>query len=187
LVVNAQPGYYPVRPVSDLLLWLHPTLGTITDSTNLSDGMHTIQMEFVNAAGALIETSNLVTIRVDNRPCAGALGAPTLNGKAIDPNCGLLHYTGLTAASVDMPVTATHPAGFATYSFEVVKGVNGIIAIGGPVPAASPVTSAASTLLGSCTVAALGEYLYVAASANNGWSRQSQYDTSAAVAFVLAP
>ena len=31
------------------------------------------------------------------------------------------------------------------------------------------------------------EYLYVAATTTNGWSRQSQYDASAAVAFVLAP
>jgi hypothetical protein len=88
---------------------------------------------------------------------------------------------------VTMPLTATHPNGFATYSFEVVKGVNQIIGLGGPVPAASPVTSPASTLLGNCTIAAFGEYLYVAAMANNGWSRQSQYDASAAIAFVLAP
>jgi hypothetical protein len=186
-VVNAQPGYYPVRPVSDLLMWLHPALGTLTDSTNLSNGLHTISIEFVNAAGALIETSNAVTIHVDNNHCVAALATPTLNNLAADPNCGLLHYTGVTALPVDMQLTATHPTGFATYSFQVVKGVNGIIGVGGPVPAASPVTSPAATLLGTCTIAAFGEYLYVAATTNNGWSRQSQYDASAALAFVLAP
>ena len=41
--------------------------------------------------------------------------------------------------------------------------------------------------MGPCTVAGFAEYLYVAATANNGWGRQSQYDASAAVAFVLAP
>jgi hypothetical protein len=187
LVINGQSGYYPVRPVSDLLLWLHPALGTLTDSTNLSNGVHTIGVEFITASGTLIETSNSVTIYVDNQQCVAALATPTLNGNAADPNCGLLHYTGLTALPVDMLLTATHPAGFATYSFQVVKGVNGIIGVGGPVPAASPVTSPAATLLGTCTIAAFGEYLYVAASANNGWSRQSQYDASAAIAFVLAP
>jgi len=43
-----------------------------------------------------------------------------------------------------------------------------------------------ATLLGTCTVAGFAEYLYVAATINNGWGRQSQYDASAAFAFVLA-
>ncbi len=187
LVVNSQPGYYPVRPVSDLLLWLHPALGTLTDSTNLSNGLRTIYAEFIDSAGNPIETSNSVTIHVDNSQCVAALATPTLSGNAADPNCGLLHYTGVTSMPVSMPLTATQPNGFATYSFEVVKGVNEIIGVGGAVPGTSPVSSPASTLLGSCTIAAFGEYLYVAATANNGWSRQSQYDASAAIAFVLAP
>ena len=126
LVINSQPGYFPVRPVSDLLLWLHPALGILTDSTNLSNGLHTISVEFAQASGALVEVSNLVTIRVDNNQCVGSLAAPTLNGNAADPGCGLLHYTGQTSLPVDMPLTASHPNGFATFSFEVVKGVNGI-------------------------------------------------------------
>ncbi len=186
-VISGQSGYYPVRPVSDLLLWLHPALGTLTDSTNLSNAVHTIDVEFITASGTLIETSNSVTICVNNQQCVAALSTPTLNGNAADPSCGLLHYTGFTAMPVNMPLTATHPAGFATYSFEVVKGVNEIIGVGGNVPAASPVSNPASVLLGSCNIAGFGEYLYVAASANNGWSRQSQYDASAAIAFVLAP
>jgi hypothetical protein len=187
LVINSQPGYYPVRTVSDLLLWLHPALGTLTDSTNLSNGLHTIQAEFIGSAGNLIETSNSMLIHVDNSQCVAALATPTLNGNAADPNCGLLHYTGVTSMPVKMPITATQPNGFATYSFEVVKGVNEIIGNGGIVPAISPISEPASALLGSCTIAAFGEYLYVAAMANNGWSRQSQYDASAAIAFVLAP
>jgi hypothetical protein len=187
LVVNGQPGYYPVRPVADLLLWLHPALGTLTDSTNLSNGLHTIEAEFINSAGALLETSNAVTIHVDNNQCAASLATPTLNGQAADPVCGLLRYTGANALPVTMPLVGTHPNGFATYSFQVVKGVNQVIGVGGPVPAISPVTSPASSMLGSCTIAGFGEYLYVAASANNGWSRQSQYDASSALAFVLAP
>jgi len=187
LVVNGQPGYYPVRPVSELLLWLHPALGTLTDSANLSDGLHTIDAEFIDSTGHLIETSNAVTIHVDNSQCNAALFTPTLNGKSADPNCGLLRYTGANSMPVNMAITGTHPSGFATYSFQVVKGVNQVLGVGGPVPALSPVTSPASTLLGSCTIAGFGEYLYVAATANNGWSRQSQYDASSALAFVLAP
>jgi hypothetical protein len=187
LVINSQPGYYPVRQISDLLLWLHPALGILTDSTNLANGLHTIEAEFINSNGQLIETSDAVTIHVDNSHCSAALATPTLDGHAADPGCGLLHYTNANSLPVSMPLTASHPNGFGTYSFQVVKGVNQIIGVGGPVPALSPVTSPASTMLGSCTIAGFGEYLYVAATANNGWSRQSQYDASSAIAFVLAP
>jgi hypothetical protein len=149
--------------------------------------LHTIEAEFINSAGQTIETSDAVTIHVDNSQCTAGLATPTLDGHAADPGCGLLHYTNANSMPVSMPLTASHPNGFATYSFQVVKGVNQIIGVGGPVPALSPVTSPASTMLGSCTIAGFGEYLYVAATANNGWSRQSQYDASSAVAFVLAP
>lgn len=40
--------------------------------------------------------------------------------------------------------------------------------------------------MGKCDVASFGEWLYVA-TATNGWWRQSQYDASAAIAFVLVP
>jgi hypothetical protein len=153
----------------------------------LSNSLHTIEVEFIGSTGHLIETSNAVTIHVDNNQCAASLTTPTLNGQTADPICGLLRYTGANALPVTMPLVGTHPNGFATYSFQVVKGVNQVIGVGGPVPAISPVTNPASTMLGSCTIAGFGEYLYVAASANNGWSRQSQYDASSALAFVLAP
>ena len=41
--------------------------------------------------------------------------------------------------------------------------------------------------MGACNVGGFAEYVYVAATMNNGWGRQSQYDASAAIAFVLAP
>jgi hypothetical protein len=42
-----------------------------------------------------------------------------------------------------------------------------------------------SHLLDVCTVAGFSESLYVATTIINGWARQSQYDASAAIAFVL--
>ena len=53
--------------------------------------------------------------------------------------------------------------------------------------AVSPMADTVAHLPGTCNVAGFGEWLYVWATANNGWSRQSQYDASAAVAFVLSP
>jgi hypothetical protein len=94
---------------------------------------------------------------------------------------------------VIMAFTATHPSNFATFSFELVKGVNPVTLpavppTSGPVSAAvSPFTDTVAHLMGSCNVAGFAEYLYVAATINSGWSRQSQYDASALIAFVLAP
>ena len=58
----------------------------------------------------------------------------------------------------------------------------------GPVSAAvSPITETIPSCMGKCDIAGFGEWVYVSASAINGWWRQSQYDASSAVAFVLAP
>jgi hypothetical protein len=193
VVFSSQPGvyYYPVRPAGTLFDWLNPALGSLMDSTNLSNGLHTIVLNFVNAAGTRVETSTPLTIRVDNNPCVAALGAPGIGSTVANP-CGLLVYTS-TANVVTIGLTATQPNNFATYSFGLIRGLPGVAAIpalSGPVPAPSPVTGSVSTLLGTCAaspgIAAFAENLYVAATANNGWARQSQYDASDTQAFVLA-
>lgn len=191
--VAGQPGYYPVRPLSELFLWMNPSLGALLDSTVLSNGPHTIVLEFVNGAGTLLETSTPLSIRVDNNRCTATITTPTLHGASADPTCGLLHYGTKNADLVTMPFTASHPNGFATFSFELIKGVNAVALpavppTSGPVSAAiSPITDSVTGLMGSCDVAGFAELVYVAATANNGWGRQSQYDASAAIAFVLAP
>ena len=186
--VNNQPGYYPVHPFGELFLWMNPSLGSIMDSTDLSNALHTIIVEFVDGGGLPKETSTPLTILVDNQRCVAALGTPTLKGSGAN-QCGVLKYTAKNNDLVIMPYVASHPKGFGTFEFELIKGVSlAIPVISGPVSAAaSPVTATVATLLGSCDVAGYAELLYVWATANSGWSRQSQYDASAAIAFVLAP
>ena len=200
MVVGGHPGYYPVRALSDIFLWLNPSLGDLLDSTNLSNGLHTIQLDFVNGAGTLIETSTALTVRVDNNPCTATLGAPNVGGTVFaDPVCGVLKYGSPSASPVDMPFTASHPNGFATFSFSLTKGANAVSLPASP-PTSGPVSSAVSPIYDTvnallanptpnppCTTAAFAEYLYVAATANNGWGRQSQYDRSATFAFALTP
>ncbi|MEJ8825730.1 hypothetical protein WKW80_27490 [Variovorax humicola] len=186
--VGGNPTFYPVHPIAELFLWMNPSLGMLTNSTNLSNGLHTITVEFTTSAGAVIETSTPLTIMVNNQSCSAALSAPTINSVGADTVCGLLHYGVKTNPNpVTMALSATHPANYATYSFSLIKGVNQLLSVGGPVPApAAPVTIAVATALGTCDVAGFAEYLYVATTINNGWGRQSQYDASAAFAFVLA-
>jgi hypothetical protein len=186
--VAGNPDYYPVHPVSELFLWMNPSLGLLMNSTNLSNGLHTIVLEFTNASGAVIETSTPLTIMVNNQPCVATLAAPTLAAVPADTVCGVLKYGTNTVANVSLGYAASQPANYATYSLSVIKGINTVLTTGGSVPSpAAPLTSTVATLLGTCTVAGFAEYLYVAATINNGWSRQSQYDASAAFAFVLAP
>lgn len=192
--VAGQPGFYPVRALADLFLWMNPSLGGFLPSTGLPDGLNTIYIEFVTGTGGFLEWATPLTILVDNNPCTATISVPTLHGLSADPNCGLLHYGIKDTSPVIMPFTANQPNGFATFSFSLTKGVNPVtlppLPEGGPVssaPGDSPVEESVADLLGTCTIAAFAEEVYVAASANNGWGRQSQYDASALIAFVLAP
>lgn len=187
----AGPGHYPVRTPDDLFLWLSPALGSRMNSVGLPNSMHGIQIEFVNAAGTLVETSNAVNILVNNQSCTATLQVPTLGGVGADPECGVLKYAKNASGpigSVVMPFHVSHPANFANYSFTVYKGVNVRFSGGGPVAGApSSLTDTTAHLLGTCQIAGYAEYLYVAATMIDGEVRQSQYDASAALAFVLAP
>jgi hypothetical protein len=192
--IGGNPGYYPVRPISQLFLWYNPSLGDLLDSTNLSNGNHTITVEFSNSGGTVLETSTPLTIRVDNNRCGATIAAPVLSGAPTVDACGLLHYGVNSASPVSLAFTATHPKGFATFAWELIKGATQVTGPPPPPPTSGPISMVVSPislplnyLLGSCTIAAFAEYVYVFATANNGWSRQSQYDASAIIAFVLAP
>jgi hypothetical protein len=194
--VGLTSGLYPVHALSELFLWLSPALGLQLDTVGLANVMHTIQVDFFNAAGGFMFSSSSLAILVNNQSCVATIGLPTLGGVAADPTCGTLRYTSPAsmAGDVTMPFTASHPAGFATYSFTLIKGVNALTppSQGGEVAVApTHVTASVATLLGPCVaqpgVAGFAEYVYVAAKAINGETRQSQYDASAAIAFVLAP
>jgi hypothetical protein len=192
--VAGQPGFFPTRALADLFQWMNPSLAGFITSTALPNGLNTIWIEFVDGAGNFLEWSTPLTILVDNDACTATLSPPILHGVGATPDCGLLHYGVKDNSPVTMAFTASHPNNFASFSFNVVKGVNAVtlppLPVSGPVSAApglSPVAEAVSDLLGTCTIAGFAEQVYVAATANNGWGRQSQYDAQALIAFVLAP
>jgi hypothetical protein len=142
------------------------------------------------AAGAIVGGAFVLPLHVDNNPCEASIGAPTLNGSAASDNCGVMRY-GATDAQVRMPYRAAHRNGFARHSFNVIRGVSTP-----PVVSVSdqPVTGGdfeqmrtVQQLKGTCTIAAFSENLHVAATATDGWGRQSGLDASAVRAFTLAP
>lgn len=188
LPATGEPGYYPVR--SPEALWFNSNLGTLLNTVGLSHALHTIRLRFVDDFGN--ETGNMsLKVLTNNQPCVATLTPPILSdGTATDPHCGTLKYGVDKTRDVRMAYTASHPNGYATYSFSLLKGVNQLTppSISGPVSGVmSPVSATIDSLLGSCTVAGFSEYLYVAATATTGWGSCSQYDASAAIAFVLTP
>jgi len=187
-------GYFPIRSPSELFLWLSPALCLQLNTVGLSNSSHIITIRFVDATGSVLRDSASISIMVNNQSCVATIGLPTLGGVEADPNCGTLRYTPGSPGTVVMPFTASHPAGYASYSFSLVKGVNTLTppSMGGNVTSAPNQTTASVTdLLGTCIaspgVAGFAEHVYVAANIINGESRQSQYDASATIAFVLAP
>ena len=200
-LVNLQPGFYPVRTAP--FQYLNPSLGSLIDSTTLSNGMHTIQVEFVRPnplpfipVPIVVAVSAAVLFRVDNNPCKAVLGAPKVGANVADA-CGILRYVN-PGDVVTLQFTATQANNFADYSYSLIRGHNNppapVVsgATSGQVSAATnpgTLTGTVTGLLGPCVtggMAAFAESLYVAARANNGWSRQSQYDDSDLLAFVLS-
>jgi DNA-binding beta-propeller fold protein YncE len=189
---------YPVRSLADLVLYFNSDLGGMVPTTGYPDGLHTIEVRFYNAVGGALPVGppngGPHTIAFDNSPCFASLISITSNGQSAGAECGILDYTALTD-NVVMTYSATQAHNSATYSFRVLRGANEIVSLdqGGPVGA--PVyteTATVATLLGACAapagpgMAGFLEELYVATRAINGEGRLSQYDASAARAFMLA-
>jgi hypothetical protein len=192
--VGPSAGCYPVHPLSELSLWDITMLGDMLDSTVLTNGVHTLQLVFLNSAGNPIPglVSTPLIIRVNNQSCVATIADPVLETAppVSADTCGVLHYGTNTTASVAVGFTASQPAGFGDYSTEMVRGATAL-SFTPPLPSGtvgsltSTFRATVSQLLGSCPTAGFAAEIYVAATMTNGFGRQSQYDASALIAFVL--
>lgn len=185
VTVGALNNCFPVHPISDLFLWMNPSLGMLTPSTDLANGLHTIRVDFINAVGTLLASSTPLVIMINNQSCIGALAAPMLGTTAADA-CGVIHVG--SGGTLSIGFTASHPEDYGNWSISVIKGATGVLSQTGPLPpAVTGISATSAALLAGCPMAGFAAYLYVSATIQNGWGRQSQYDASDAVAFVLAP
>lgn len=182
-------GFYPIHNAS--YVYYNTDLGCLLNSTSLSNALHSLTVQFFNAAHVQVSSMGNALL-INNENCVASMDIPTLDNIAANPNCGYLKYTS-TNGQVKLHWTASHPKGFATYSFGVVKGANSLFGISGPLVA--PATSftydyikTVAEMLQNCPgVAAFYEALSVYSTVINGVGRQSQYDAYASVAFCLAP
>src|SRR5262249_50152510 len=60
--VAGQPGYYPVRALSDLFLWMNPSLGDLLSTAGLSNGLHTISGVLVSSSSPAPLTNSPVIV-----------------------------------------------------------------------------------------------------------------------------
>jgi hypothetical protein len=155
----------------------------------------TIQTADAAALGLVDAARNcmVVTVRVDNNPCAAAIDAPLVGTSAAADQCGVMTYTARSQL-VTAPFLALQRNGFADWSFSIQRGAvsppelsrSGQAAASAATMPAAP-TETVGNLLDSCTLAGFTEVLYVRHRATDGWSEQTGLDRSAVRAFVLAP
>lgn len=186
-------GFYKVHNPSKV--YYNSDLGCLLDSTNLPHGTHTLTVQFFNAAKVQIGSATGTNVlRINNQSCKAVLDLPTLDGNRADPNCGYLKYS-LTSSAVKINWAASHPEGYYTWAFGIIKGANHYYSEPQPSPWPTPMPHVTSktfsqtvaTMLGTCPgVAAFADSLGVYATMINGIGRQSQYDAYAGMAFCLA-
>ncbi len=188
-------GLYQVQNPS--LHYYHSQLGCLLDSTNLTNGLYTITINFFDAAKAPMLASVSHTIFIDNNSCIATLEMPNIAGHYADPDCGYLKYVNLTDV-VTINYTASEPLGYGSYSFWVIRGAGNSLSpnpnVSGPIAPGTIINGHSSTQVGNmfgplCNVkgiAAFGVGLYVYSGVINGVGRQSQYDASRYYAFCLA-
>jgi hypothetical protein len=137
----------------------------------------------IDAAGNLI-----FKVLIDNNPTTATFpGLPVHIGASHADDCGMLHY-GSGADVVTIDYVATHPNNFIWWNLGVTRGSHGqVAATSGQVNSLNPdhFNNSASALVGNCVQAAFAVNLDTHARATDGYSRQSQYDRSATIAFAL--
>ncbi|CEG11451.1 conserved hypothetical protein [groundwater metagenome] len=182
--VGSVDGCYEIHNPVDV--YYNTDLGCLLASTTVPNGSHKLTVEFYNKT--LVRKENMShKLFIDNNTCVASIYMPLLDGKSAEPVCGVLKYVDKTH-DVTLKYTASHPNGFGTYSYSITKGAYNLDTQSGIVsPVPFEYKKKVKDLLGTCTVAAFAEYLYVATTVINGVGRQSQYDASAIVAFCLAP
>ena len=79
--VGRSSGCYPIHPRSELFLWQSPALGSVLDSRGLTDGPHTLELQFLDSAGEPIPAlkTRPIQITVDNKTCASHHSCATKN------------------------------------------------------------------------------------------------------------
>ncbi len=162
-----------------------PDLGTTNQYTSVLNANN------ITPSGQLV-----FRVQVDNNDTTAQLhDVTTPVACTTDCDCGMRHYKNLTDL-VSVLYTASEPLDYLTWYLSITRGTVGTVAsasgdkssppwsLGAP-STAGAFNNAASDLLGHCTSAAFAVNLSVYTKSTDGYSRQSQYDRYATMAFAL--
>lgn len=147
-------------------------------------------------------------MRIDNLKCYADVLDALVDGNTTDTECGFGHYNNKATDVATLRFLAGHEHDFATYSFGVTKGnsnpvgdanSSGYVSVGNNGYAITPTIVSGITkdrfqknipltsMLGSCTMAAFAQNLYVRATHTNGNVILHEYDASDTAAIAIAP
>jgi hypothetical protein len=146
--------------------------------------------QFTNAPAPNIDAAGdlIFKVLVDNNPTTADFPEMPHIGGSFADDCGMLHY-GSTTDIVTIDYVATHPNNFIYWNLDISRGSHGPVGppTSGDVSSLNPdhLNRSASALVGTCVQAAFAVNLAAHARATDGYSRQSQYDRSATIAFAL--
>jgi hypothetical protein len=198
LVPPGQEGIYKLRvelfdnlgnPVNINALGIHFVVPNTPDLSGTIPTIEAASLGLVPGLPVGDGNSFIMRLHIDNNPTTAQIHPAVLNGSVTaDANCGLIRYTNNPATdTVEIAYTASHPHGFADYTFDFRRGTTPK-----PPSASGQATGTFSTtltvaaLLETCEIAAFAEDLHVRGRATDGWSRLG-YDAHDLAAFVLAP
>jgi hypothetical protein len=141
--------------------------------------------------GLVVGNSFIMNVYVDNRPTVAQLPGVTVDGASADP-CGMLEYTD-RSDTVEIEYVASQPGNFLYWGLDVARGLTGTVASTsgeseseGTIATPADFDNTIDFLLGpTCTQAAFSVVLNCYSLCTDGWSQQTEYDTSATIGFAL--
>lgn len=147
-------------------------------------------------------------MRIDNVKCYADVLDALVDGNTTDTECGFGHYNDKANDVATLRFLAGHEHDFATYNFGVTKGnsnpvsdanSSGYVSVGNNAYVITPIVVGGitkdryqknvplTTMLGTCTMAAFAENLYVTATHTNGNVILHEYDNQDTAAIAIAP
>jgi hypothetical protein len=140
--------------------------------------------------GLVVGSSFIMNVFVDNRPTVALLPGVSVDGASADP-CGMLEYLDPTD-TVEIEYVASQPGNFLYWGLNVARGLTGTVASTsgesvseGTIATPADFDNPIDTLLGTCTQAAFSVVLDCYSLCTDGWSQQTEYDSSDTIGFAL--
>ncbi|MDI1431177.1 hypothetical protein [Polyangium sorediatum] len=185
--VGSSVGCYPVRDPDDL--WYNPHLGALLNTTGFPNGVHTLEIKFLDATGNAVAVFSR-DIFIENAPSRVKFLNFLVNGQTLNSACGASQYV-----SKEDPVTLGFEAGYdgltnANYNLRVIVGAKVLAERSGVFDPNTPLFNQAfpklRDLMGKCNIATITASMSISPRVINGYNYIGGASTSAGFSLVPA-